>query len=74
MAYDSCPRRCPGGRKCCLSSEVHELHICPDPDCQCHSAERYGARLAVPTLQLDGPARPSVHNGQVRVRISGRVR
>jgi hypothetical protein len=33
---------CPGGHDCTLAACMeHELHICKNPDCKCHSRERY---------------------------------
>ena len=41
-----CNGKCPGGERCTLSSDVgHGLHICADPECMCHSQERYEGRL-----------------------------
>ena len=47
-----CTMYCPGGNHCCLGymsayegqtikHNSHELHICRDPDCTCHTEERY---------------------------------
>lgn len=37
-----CTCTCPGGHPCCLGDVVeHELCICEQPDCFCHSRERY---------------------------------
>lgn len=33
-----------GGRCCCEGSVKHTLHICKEPDCMCHSRERYEER------------------------------
>lgn len=33
---------CPGGSRCCLDPYMqHDLCICSDPTCHCHSRERY---------------------------------
>lgn len=42
--YDpnQCARKCPGKRPCCLSPGVyHLLHVCSEPECECHGRERY---------------------------------
>lgn len=37
-----CGGRCPGDRACCLRGDVeHELCVCNDAECWCHSEERY---------------------------------
>lgn len=39
-----CNKRCVGNKKCyCqdMHGNEHSLHICSDPDCKCHSRERY---------------------------------
>lgn len=37
-----CAHECPGGCPCKLRSDVqHTLHICSDPECVCHSRQRY---------------------------------
>jgi len=41
-----CRRLCPCGNPCCLDAVTaekrgHVLHICDDPDCRCHSMDRY---------------------------------
>jgi hypothetical protein len=34
--------KCPGGTDCCLDNDMnHELCICDDSDCKCHSKQRY---------------------------------
>ena len=37
-----CIERCAGGNLCALSAHRHSLHVCGDPACACHAAERYG--------------------------------
>lgn len=38
----ACHEECPGGNRCCLSSDVeHELHVCREPNCVCHGFTRY---------------------------------
>lgn len=42
LPVNPCRRICPGGEDCCLNGQVpHDLHICDDPSCRCHSRERY---------------------------------
>lgn len=37
-----CKRQCPGGTRCCLDRDVpHQLCVCNDEECPCHSRERY---------------------------------
>lgn len=37
-----CQYRCPDGGDCCLNPAVpHNLHICNEPECPCHSQARY---------------------------------
>lgn len=43
-----CKRTCPGGNPCCCRAHDsagkplnHTLHICTNPHCICHSAQRY---------------------------------
>ena len=39
-AFGVCRSQCPGGNRCeCIG--VHELHICSNPACYCHTRERY---------------------------------
>lgn len=41
----SCKKKCPGGYQCnCDSNIDHALHICKNPDCWCHSLDRYEGR------------------------------
>lgn len=41
-----CTCHCPGGDRCTLSNDVeHQLHICADSQCVCHSRDRYEGRL-----------------------------
>lgn len=42
-----CKAKCPGGAKCRCTAHPHALHICSDPGCPCHSADRYDGTLAV---------------------------
>lgn len=43
-----CKGHCPVGFPCCCDGEVpHELHICSEADCKCHSAERYEAEKSI---------------------------
>ena len=38
----SCSAQCPEGEPCCLDAEAqHELHICTDSTCRCHTEQRY---------------------------------
>jgi len=37
---------CPGGRPCICDARPHDLHICSEALCPCHSQQRY-ARLRV---------------------------
>lgn len=42
---------CPNGEPCCLDHEIrsehrHQLCICSNPRCSCHSQERYNPALA----------------------------
>ena len=45
----ACRKKCPGGNACCCRTMDgsrrlrHELHICHDATCPCHSAARYAA-------------------------------
>jgi hypothetical protein len=37
-----CGGRCPGDRQCCLTGDVvHQLCVCHNAGCYCHSQERY---------------------------------
>lgn len=37
-----CRAKAPCGHRCCCEGSVrHELHICKEPDCLCHSRQRY---------------------------------
>lgn len=37
-----CDDHCPEGHACTLRADLpHHLHICSNPKCSCHSAERY---------------------------------
>lgn len=39
-----CRARCSNGSDCCLNGSVpHQLHICSDWRCACHSAARYAS-------------------------------
>lgn len=41
-AAGKCPERCIEGKKCCLNGAIpHQLCVCNNPDCSCHSRERY---------------------------------
>lgn len=41
-----CSRYCSGGNRCYCRSEVpHQLHICSNRNCVCHSRERYEGKL-----------------------------
>jgi hypothetical protein len=45
-APEPCKFKPPCGERCCLDPDVdHELHICRNPSCLCHSRERYEGRL-----------------------------
>ena len=42
FATDECKQRCPKGGKCKLSNKhKHEMCICGDEKCWCHSEARY---------------------------------
>jgi len=52
IRFDRCKENCPCGNRCSLRkpvkhikrvdvSYVHELHICEEPDCYCHTEQRY---------------------------------
>ena len=41
-ATGGCRAKAPcGHRYCCEGSVTHTLHICKEPDCLCHSRQRY---------------------------------
>ena len=43
VAGRGCLSKCPGGNKCHCDGPIHHVfHICSDPSCECHGAERYG--------------------------------
>lgn len=53
MAYIKCLSKCTGGEDCrCNGAIHHELHLCHDKTCVCHTARRYGVELV-----LDGAGR-----------------
>lgn len=42
MSSAKCKATCPGASQCCCDGRIkHELHICSDESCYCHSKERY---------------------------------
>ncbi len=42
LAGDRCLKKCPNGNRCtCTRLPEHAYHICHDPNCICHSKERY---------------------------------
>lgn len=41
-AGGKCPNHCIEGRQCCLNGAIpHDLCICKNPNCTCHSRQRY---------------------------------
>lgn len=41
----TCKNKCPGGYMCnCNQFGNHQLHICQNPGCWCHSQDRYEGR------------------------------
>mgnify|MGYP000864428374 CR=1 FL=1 len=36
-----CAHACPAGNPCTCTAQPHAWHICHDPSCWCHSAQRY---------------------------------
>lgn len=47
-----CSSLCPEGKLCNCEDPVyssHELHICSDPECRCHSRERYEGPKKLPS-------------------------
>ncbi len=47
-SFGKCGHACTGGRQCCLNAGIkHQLHICNNPFCPCHSSERYALLLAL---------------------------
>ena len=47
-----CNALCPEGKLCNCEDPVyssHELHICSDPDCKCHSRRRYEGPKKLPS-------------------------
>lgn len=43
-----CKAHCPGANQCCCDGRIkHELHICSDEHCRCHTKERYDRNQTV---------------------------
>lgn len=55
-----CNDHCPEGHACTLRADVpHNLHICSNPACACHSAARYQPNAVVePDAKLSQHHRP----------------
>lgn len=48
-----CRAKAPCGHRCCEGSVKHTLHICKEPDCLCHSRERYERKDAGSEVHRD---------------------
>ena len=46
-----CRSRCKGGMRCKCTGSPHEIHICSDPHCYCHTPRAYGLTR---TIQRNG--------------------
>lgn len=42
----NCRHNCVGDGPCCLRGDLqHSLHVCSVAECECHTGERYGAKV-----------------------------
>ncbi len=59
--YGTCNDHCPEGHACNLRADVpHQLHICGNPHCECHSAARYQPNAVMEPISKPTKTHPPV--------------